>query len=86
MNTYLITYETGVNTSESQLTDKIKTFPSWARTTRSVWLIKTLNSTREVFNYLKPYTSPGDKLLVIEVTQDWISINFSDEVVNWMRS
>lgn len=87
MKTFLIAYNL-VNVSKTQidsLTNKIRSLQYWAKPLAAVWLIKTQYSKEAVINYLKPELYAGDKIVVIEVTNDWISMNLDKEVVEWMK-
>lgn len=85
MKTYLITYETFNLGLENSFIEEIKKFEYWARPTNFVWLVKTDLNRNQIFNKIRPFLGISDKLLVIEVTQDWISDNLTNDVVNWMR-
>jgi hypothetical protein len=88
MKTYLITYDL-LFADNSHYYNKffirIKTFSLWARPTKSAWLIKTDNAKQDIYQYLKETLYFSDKLLIIQVTDDWISYNLSSEVVTWMQ-
>jgi len=88
MKTYLITYdlikpETSVD--YIRLFSNIKSHLSWAKPMRSVWLIKTNRSRNQVMDLLRMATDRNDKLLVIEVTSDWIALNLPADVIRWMK-
>jgi len=87
MNTYLITYDlqnSGIY-SRNLLEERIKLFQAWARPTNSTWLIKTYQSRQDVFNQLSTTIGFLDKILIIQVTSNWIAKNLSNEVVVWMQ-
>lgn len=84
MNTFLITYNLLLQLDE-QLIIKIKSFGYWARPLPNVWLIKTTNTKESVMNYLNTGLFVGDKILIIEVTNEWISLNLDKQVIEWMR-
>ena len=90
MTTFLISFEVrppsipGVQ--ETVIRNSIKTFDSWARPLRNVWLIKTYLTREQVIQYLRGSLGPNDKILIMRVSNDWISINLSQEVINWMKS
>lgn len=65
--------------------NRIKSFPFWARPLKSVWLIKTSSSRGQIMEYLKPTVAFTDKLLIIQVTNDWIALRLSDTIVKWMK-
>jgi len=83
MKTYLVAYDSIL--PELSLIDKIKSFQLWARPLTNVWLIKTDSDRGSVMNYVTSGSFFVGKILIIEVTNDWISRNLSQEVVNWMQ-
>lgn len=83
MKTYLITYESTYQ--PTMLINKIKQFQYWARPTNQVWLVKSTSDRNSIYNYLLTGTFYYGKLLIIEVTNDWIAKNLSNEVVQWMQ-
>lgn len=88
MKTYLISYDLIKPESSpdyARLISMIKSSKYWAKPLESVWLIKTGLSSNEVALKLKEVVDSNDKFLVIEITNDWTSLNLSQEVINWMR-
>ncbi len=65
--------------------NSIKSYSQWAHPTKSIYLIRTESTYREIMDKLKPAVLGSDKLLIINVTDQWISINLSPSVVKWMR-
>lgn len=89
MLTYLITFEIfqpSLPIQEQVLTNAIKSFGNWARPTSKVWLIKTYLTREQIINQLRLSAGPNDKILVMLVSNDWISVNLTSEVVNWMKT
>lgn len=68
-----------------RLINAIKSYTYWAKPLKSLWLIKADSTALQVTNYLKTFTDANDKILVIEVTNDWAAYNLPDAVVNWMK-
>ena len=88
MKTYLITYELIYGDeyqSTINLIRKIQAFSLWAHPLKNVWLVKTDSDRAAIYNYLRPYLYPADKILIMSVTDDWISFNLSKDVVDWMQ-
>lgn len=88
MKTYLITYGltfSGTDPFYDSLINKIKSYQYWAKPFPSVWLIKTTNTKESIMSYLRTDLSTSDKILIIEVTNDWISLNLNKDVVEWMQ-
>lgn len=89
MNTYLITYEIhppSLPLQEGIIINAIKSFPQWARPTNKVWLIKTYLTREQVMDTIRSNAGPNDRILVMLVSNDWISLNLSNDVVNWMKT
>jgi hypothetical protein len=55
----------------SGLIKELKDSPTWARPSKSTWLIKTHESAKEVHERLAPYLDASDRILVIEVTANY---------------
>lgn len=87
MKTFLISYDLTNKTifDYSKLITYIKSFNTWAKPLESVWLIKTDATVMDIVNQIRTVTSANDKILVIEVTNNWASFNLSKEVTNWMQ-
>ena len=86
MKTYLITYDLLPDNHELAVTSIIKTMGQWAHPLEKVWLVKTYYSRQEVFDRLRIADGTmATKLLIIQVTDDWISLNLPPEVVKWMQ-
>lgn len=88
MKTYLISYDLVIPERLSdyiRLFDTIKTANFWAKPLESVWLVKTTLSSVQVRDELRKVIDSNDKILVIEVTNDWASYNLSQEIVDWMQ-
>lgn len=88
MKTYLVSYDLIRPESSPEYTrliNLIKTATNWAKPLESVWFIKTDLSSMDIVNKLRAVIDANDKLLVIEVTNDWTSFNVSKDVAEWMR-
>jgi len=83
MKTYLIALESAF--PETPVINKIKSFQLWARPMTNVWLIKSTSDRVSIYNYLLTGTFFTGKILVISVSDDWISKNLAQEVVKWMQ-
>lgn len=89
MKTYLVSYDLIRPESSPEyvkLIDLIKTASTWAKPLESVWLIKSNFSSMEIMKQLQTVTDANDKILVIEITNDWTSFNLPVEVINWMKA
>lgn len=88
MKTYIISYDLiGSETllDYRKLIDIIKTVDYWAKPLKSVWLVKTNLSSEQIRNELMKVVDSNDKLLVIEVTNNWASFGLPKEVTDWMK-
>lgn len=88
MKTYLISYDLirpETSLGYTNLINAIKSFGPWAKPLESLWLIKSDLTSLQIVNNLSKYTDNNDKLLVIEVTNDWTSLRLPDAVVKWMQ-
>ena len=89
MNIFLITFEIfppSLLVQNEIIENAIKMFEFWARPTSTVWLIKTHNTKEVVINHLRAYAGPTDRILVMRVNSEWISINLPVEVINWLKA
>lgn len=88
MKTYLISYDLIYPESSIQnaaLIRIIKSATYWAKPLKSAWLIKTTLGPMEILNQLRKTANFKDKILVIEVSNSWASINLPNDVINWMK-
>ena len=87
MNTLLIVYKLS-NSKETYkvLSEKIKTYPNWAKLMPRVWMVKTPMATKDVRSDLSQIV-PGDNvILVVNVTnRAWASYHLDSEVVAWLK-
>lgn len=88
MKTYLISYDLGSPENINdyiKISEAIRSHLNWAKVLQSVWIVKTNRSRQEIFNVIKNTIDSNDKILIIEVTSDWIAYGLSAEVVKWLR-
>ena len=90
MNTFMVSFEIKIpsipGVQDVVIINAIKTFDSWAHPLNNVWLIKTYFTREQVIQYLRNYLGPKDKILIMKVNYEWISLNLTNEVINWMKS
>ena len=87
MKTYLISYDLGTPETKNdyyRIAQVIKGHIGWAKVLRSVWIIQTNRSRDEILRNIRSVTDYNDKILVIGITSDWISLGVSKEVTAWM--
>lgn len=87
MKTFLITYTLDTFSELYPLiSDKIKSYPKWARISQSTWLIQTDESVSEVRSELKATINENGTILVIDVSSSaWATFAVSKNVTNWMK-
>lgn len=88
MKTYLISYDLIKPESLPEyirLINTIKSATYWAKPLKSVWLVKTTLTSAQIRDELRKVTDANDKILVIEVTNNWASFNLPKEVTDWMQ-
>jgi len=84
MKTYLILYES-IFQEDASLINTIKSFERWAYPIKNAWLVKTYLDRQTVYDRLKNSSAFVTKLVVIRVTNDWISYNLTPDVIRWMH-
>ncbi len=68
----LVSYDLkGPAGSYRELIDVLKSGDSWWHYMTSPWLVATSDSPQELFNKLKPYLKPGDRILVTQFRQPY---------------
>lgn len=88
MKTYLISYDLikpETLPDYKRLTDTIKTATYWAKPLKSVWFVKTTLSAAQIRAELRKVTDVNDKILVIEITNNWASYGLPKDVTDWMQ-
>ncbi|KKQ91293.1 MAG: hypothetical protein UT17_C0012G0003 [Candidatus Woesebacteria bacterium GW2011_GWB1_39_10] len=88
MKTYLISYDLikpETSPEYTRLINLIKTAKFWAKPLESVWLIKSPLGSMEILNQLRTAMDSNDKILVIEITNNWASLNLPQQVTEWMK-
>lgn len=86
MKTYIIGYDLnrpGQNYAE--LFKAIKTYPNWWHYLDSTWIIKTVDSAKEIRDNLRLHIDEGDELLVIRYQGDAAWAGFDEKASKWLR-
>lgn len=84
MKTYLVLYGS-IFSEDTSLVNAIKSFERWAYPIKDAWLVKTYFDRQTVYDRLKSSSAFITKLIVIRVTNDWISYNLTPDVIRWMQ-
>ena len=64
----------------------LSSFNSWTRVLDSMWIIRTTKSEETVRDELMRFVDAGDRVLVLDVTEDSWAANFTSDSTNWMYS
>lgn len=88
MALYSITYDLIKSKDYVKIIEGIKKVSgdSWARPTKSQWIIPSTKTSIQIRDFLKDYMDSDDVLFVVEVKNDnWASWNITKEVTNWLN-
>lgn len=88
MKTYLISYDLirpETLPEYIRLFNTIKSATFWAKPLRSVWLVKTTLSSAQIRDEIMKVIDANDKVLVIEVTNNWAAYGLPKAVTDWMK-
>lgn len=87
MAIYSINYDLIKDKDYSAIIDAIKSISnSWAKPTKSQWLIDTTKSESEIRDYLMGYTDSDDKIFVCKIDMPcWATRNIHKDIVNWLH-
>jgi hypothetical protein len=85
MAVFCISYDLKSNNYES-LINAIQSYGLWWHQSKSTWFIETNQTSRQVLNNLSNNIINGDKLIVIQVYQNWWAQGHTEEEYNWMRN
>lgn len=84
MAVYCISYDLKSDNYQ-QLIDAIQAYGIWWHQSESTWFIETIQEAKQILNNLNNYLYSGDKLIVIQVQQNWWAIGHTDEEYTWMK-
>jgi hypothetical protein len=88
MKKYLISYDLGLPETRDdyrKLISYIKSLELWANPLKSVWLVQTNKTAKDLRDELKNATDSNDSILVIEVNDHWATSRITKEVTDWMQ-
>lgn len=87
MKTYLIFLKLNLNEElYANLIAYLKTATYWARPSPGIWLIKVSNTSSKLRDDIRARVNRGDKVLVIEITnQNWATLSIDTKVTDWMK-
>ncbi|USK40153.1 CRISPR-associated protein Cas2 [Cytobacillus firmus] len=86
MKSYLISYDLiGPNRDYDSVTEKIKSYGTWARPLESVWIIKTDDAATTIRDNIASVMDSNDKLIVVQLSGTAAWRNLSDEMGKWLK-
>jgi predicted RNA-binding protein with PUA domain len=85
MAVYCISYDLKSNNYEA-LINAIQSYGLWWHQSKSTWFIETTQTSRQVTENLRNFIQAGDKIMVIQVRQNWFAVGHTEEEYNWMRN
>ncbi|MBG9587388.1 CRISPR-associated protein Cas2 [Cytobacillus firmus] len=86
MKSYLISYDLiGPNRDYDSVTEKIKSYGTWARPLESVWIIKSDDSATTIRDNVFSVMDSNDKLFVTGLTGAAAWQNLSPELSEWLK-
>ncbi|OHX41688.1 CRISPR-associated protein Cas2 [Cytobacillus oceanisediminis] len=86
MKSYLISYDLiGPNRDYDSVTEKIKSYGTWARPLESVWIIKSDDSATTIRDNVFSVMDSNDKLIVTGLTGEAAWQNLSPKLSEWLK-
>ena len=87
MRVLLVSYDLRVPGDYEDLFKAIKSLSNgWWHCLQSVWMIKSDSTCATIRDHLQQHLRAGDKLLVVQVGNDWGTAGLDAECNNWLRS
>lgn len=84
MPVYCISYDLKSKKYEA-LIEAIKAYGVWWHQSESTWFIETEQTTKQVLDKLVNTLWKGDKIIVIQVMNDWWAAGHEEEEYTWLR-
>jgi hypothetical protein len=85
MSVFCISYDLKSGNYD-QLIDAIKSYGLWWHQSESTWFIQANYTSRQILDNLRNYIRNGDKLIVIQVQQNWWALGHNEEEYDWMKN
>lgn len=83
----LIGYDLSAPPAEyTALIEAIKAYGRWWHYLDSTWLIDTDQSARQVIENLRQYIRSPDRLIVIQIKNNWWAIGFPEKAYEWLKN
>lgn len=84
MAVYCISYDLKSNNYDS-LIEAIKSYGLWWHQSESTWFIETTYSAKQVLENLRNFSYDGDKIIVIQVQENWWAVGHNQDEYDWMK-
>ena len=87
MDSYLISFQLNEQNNYSQVAERIRTYPKWARVMMNLWIIQTYSKLTDVRESISSLLGDnGGSVLVIRLHNNaWGTYAVDKEVTNWMK-
>lgn len=85
MPTYLVTYDLNNETKRPPIVKDIKSYSSWAKLSESSYAISTVQTPKQVFDFLSKHLDSNDSLYVIKLTNPYFGQGPTD-VNDWLAN
>ena len=87
MDSYLISFHLNNSDDYNQVSERIRSYPKWARVMSNVWFVKCDSKLTDVRESISSIINEnGGSVLVIEVNNDaWGTYAVDKEVTDWMK-
>jgi len=85
MAVFCISYDLKSNSYDALIT-AIKGYGLWWHQTESTWFIEATQTARQILENLQNYVVTGDKIIVIQVRQNWWAVGHTEEEYTWMKN
>lgn len=69
----------------STLIKAIQSYGSWARISRSCWIVRSDHTAAQILHDLAQYIDANDLLFVRKISA-WAALNFKQEVIDWLNN
>lgn len=73
------------NQNYEPLHEAIKKYGAWWHNLESTWIIETDADPKSILHNLAQYIDEDDKLLVIQVVQNWWGKGFTEKAFEWLK-
>ena len=86
---YVIAYDlqepNDTNEDYERIIKTIKNSFTWCHLQKSVWLVRSDSSAKEIRDILTPLIKNGDELFVARLQGNWATVGLGDRRNNWLH-